>query len=215
MRTLDVKELNRQSPSPVTGELIREQLVGLAKNFKTSWVQLGQALYPVWKDKLFFSWGHDKFEQYTQKELGLKKTTALKLLKTYFFVEQEEPAYLHENYASDRDAGKVPDYDAINVLRLARAKKELDKQDYMKLRKAVFEKGRNDTLVRKDLTQLMKQRKEVDPDEERDKRNKESIRKLVTAIKSFKKDMDALKLSAPELVQEAESFMKRLEKELE
>ncbi|MFA5260402.1 MAG: hypothetical protein WC450_04165 [Candidatus Omnitrophota bacterium] len=215
MRVLDNKELNRKGASSVTGELLREQLIDLAKNFKMSWVQLGQALYPVWKDKLFFGWGHDKFEQYTQKELGIKKTTALKLLKTYFFVEQEEPAYLHEDYVSGREAEKVPDYDAINVLRLARAKKELDKQDYINLRKAVFEKGRNDTLVRKDLTQLMKQRKEVDPDEERDKRNKESIRKLLMAIKNFKKDMAALKLSSPELVVEAESLMKRLEKELE
>ncbi|HQO58471.1 MAG TPA: hypothetical protein PLT76_07090 [Candidatus Omnitrophota bacterium] len=215
MSMMDIKELNRKVAPSVTGELLRGQLVDLAKNFKTSWVQLGQALYPVWKDKLFFGWGHDKFEQYTQKELGLKKTTALKLLKTYFFVEQEEPAYLHEEYAAGREAGKVPDYDTINVLRLARAKKELEKEDYIKLRKAVFEKGRNDTLVRKDLTQLMKQRKEVDPEEERDKRNKESIRKLVTAIKNFQKDMTALKLSVPELVLEAESLMKRLEKELE
>jgi len=86
MSMMDIKELNRKVAPSVTGELLRGQLVDLAKNFKTSWVQLGQALYPVWKDKLFFGWGHDKFEQYTQKELGLKKTTALKLLKTYFFV---------------------------------------------------------------------------------------------------------------------------------
>ncbi len=214
MKILDRQDAKRTKQANITEDMLRENLVDLAKKFKLSWVQLGQTLYPVWKDKLFYTWGYDKFEYYVQRELGIKKTTALKLLKTYFFLEQEEPAYLKEDYVMNQDAGKVPDYDTINVLRLARSKKELDKHDYGQLRKSVFEKGRNDTLLRKDLTQLMKQRKEVDPEEERDKRNRDSIRKLVTAIKSFKKDMETLKLSSPGLVTEAESFMERLEKEL-
>jgi hypothetical protein len=213
MRTLDIDEL-RKKDAPVTGDRIRLQLVDMAKFFKRSWVDMGQALYPVWKDKLFYGWGYDKFEYYTQRELGIKKETALKLLKTYFFLEQEEPAYLQQDYTERREAPRVPDCDAINVLRLARQKKELDRADYQKLKNAVFEKGHNATAVRKDLTQLMKERKEVDPDEERENRNRDSLRKLLSAIQNFRKDMEVLKLAPPDIVQEAETLMQRLEKEL-
>ena len=39
--------------SPPTADAIRDKLMQHCKKFKTSWVELGQALYPVWKDKLF------------------------------------------------------------------------------------------------------------------------------------------------------------------
>jgi hypothetical protein len=50
---------------------------------------LGQNLYTAWRDKLYYTWGFEKFEDYTQEELGFKKQLAIKLLKTYFFLEQE------------------------------------------------------------------------------------------------------------------------------
>ena len=43
---------------------LRAHIAQHAKDFKLSWVQLGQGLYSVWRDKLYHSWGFEKFEDY-------------------------------------------------------------------------------------------------------------------------------------------------------
>ena len=198
----------------VTSELLRSQILDYSKDFKTSWVNLGQALYSVWRDKLYCAWGYDKFEYYTEQEVGLHKQTSLKLLKTYFFVESEEPAYLKKEFSQTREAVQVPGYEAVNVLRLAKQKKELHKDDYVKLRKDVFDKGKDASVIRKDLTTLMKERKPVDPEEEREKRNEAAIRKLYDALNSFKKDMEVLKLIPDNIIKDADDLMDKLESQL-
>jgi hypothetical protein len=198
----------------VTADALRHEILEHAKNFKTSWVSLGQALYSVYRDKLFHGWGYEEFEHYITQELGIKKQTALKLVKTYFFVEQEEPSYLKEEFVESRQTLGVPSVEMLDVLRKARQKKELTRDDYAKLRKNVFEKGKHEGLVMKDLTALMKERKQVDPEEEREKRNAASVGRFMTALRAFKKDMETLKLVSPAIVDEAEELLKKLEREV-
>jgi hypothetical protein len=215
MDTLDLIKQTERPKGPASADRIREVLVTHAKNFKVSWVNLGQALYPVWKDKLFYGWGFDKFEYYTERELGIQKPTAIKLLKTYFFLEQDEPAYLTREFPETRKAAQVPDCDAVNVLRLARQKRELNREDYQQIKKAAFDQGKDASGLRKDLTQLMKERKPVDPDEERQKRSAQSLQRMLTALKNFKKDMETLKIAPADIMKEADDFMERLQKALD
>ena len=56
---------------------IRERVLQFSREFKTSWIKLGQSLYTVWEDKLFHAWGHEKFEHYCKNEVGLKKEISL------------------------------------------------------------------------------------------------------------------------------------------
>jgi hypothetical protein len=189
----------------------RAHLAQYAKDFKLSWVQLGQGLYSVWRDKLYQSWEFDKFEDYAVRELGLKKPLALKLVKTYFFVEQDEPVYLKKEFAETRQTAVIPGYESLDVLRLARTRKELTREDYTKLRKDIFEKGKEASLVRKDLTAIIKERKKIDPGQAREERQNSSVRRLMAALRSFKKDMETLKLADPDIVEEAEELLERLE----
>ena len=195
----------------LTSDALRVELAEHAKSFKVSWVYLGQGLYSVWRDKLFYGWGFEKLEDYLAAELGIKKPLAMKLVKTYFFVEQEEPAYLKKEFSEAREALVVPGYESLDVLRLAKRSKEVNREDYVKLRKQVFEKGKDASLVRKDLTAIIKERKQVDPDEERENRQQASIRRFVNALKSFQKDMDVLKLVESDIVEEAETLLAKLE----
>src|SRR5277367_349361 len=192
-------------------ENLRAHIAQHAKDFKLSWVQLGQGLYSVWRDKLYHAWDFEKFEDYVIRELGLKKPLALKLVKTYFFVEQDEPVYLKKEFAEARDTAVIPGYESLDVLRLARAHKELTREDYTKLRKDIFEKGKEASIVRKDLTAIIKERKKVDPEQAREARQNTSVRRLVTALRSFKKDMETLQLVDPDIMEEAEELLKRLE----
>jgi hypothetical protein len=198
-----------------TSKELRAVVQAGVKDFKTAWLTLAQALYTIWRDKLYEYWGYEKFEHYVEREAGLKKSMALKLVKTYAFVEQNEPAYLKPDYLDQREATEVPELDAIHVLRLAKGKKELTKQDINDLRKQVFDKGRPAPLVRKDLTALMKERKQVDPDEEREQRNAAAVRRLLNAIRSFKKDADTLKLLRADVVKKAEELLKELESQID
>ncbi|MCK4881564.1 MAG: hypothetical protein KAS92_00910 [Candidatus Omnitrophica bacterium] len=213
MDSLEVLEEKKRidERSDVTSEMLRSQVLDYSKNFKTSWVKLGQVLYSIYRDKLYYAWGYDKFEYYTEQEIGLPKSLSLKLLKTYFFLETEEPAYLASDFSETRDAVQVPSYEAVNVLRMAKQKKELMRDDYVQLRKNVFDKGKDAAEVRKDLVAMMKERKPVDPEEERDKRNEAAIRKLYNALDSFKKDMEVLKLIPDNIIDEAKGLMSKLE----
>ncbi len=204
----------KHKPDMIADQL-REKILQHSKEFKTSWVNLGQALYTVWKDKFFIGWGYEKFEHYLEKEVSLKKTVALKLLKTYFFLEQDEPSYLKKEFVETRDPVQVPHYEAVNILRLARQKKELTRDDYAKLKNAIFEKGKDASLVRRDLVSMMRERKPVDPEEEREQRNLAAIRRLLNSLKSFKKDMETLKLAPSEFIQDAEEFISKLESHVE
>ena len=197
-----------------TVDELRARLLHSSKDFKIAWVELGQSLFTVYDDKLFHVWGHENFEDYVEKELGLPKSFAIKLVKTYAFVEQEEPVYLTKNFGDETQASLLPSFETLDLLRRARKTKELTKQDYIKLRKDVFEKGKGAAEVRKDLTAIIKERKQVNPDEEREKRNLASVKKFFTALKTFTQDMETLKLIPADIVKESEMLMKRIEDEL-
>lgn len=216
MEYIDIEEKidNTTKRPDLIGDEIRQKVLDYSKSFKTSWLKLGQYLYAAWQDKLYHSWGYDKFEDYTEAELGLKKGVCLKLLKTYLFLEEDEPDYLQKGFVDGRDPKHVPGLEEINVLRLAKNKKEILKSDYASLKKAVFDKGKDASVVRKELTTIIKERKQVDPDEEREKRSEASIKRFLTSIKSFKTDMETLKLIPANIIEETSELMSKLERQI-
>jgi hypothetical protein len=194
---------------------VRYRVLRSVKNFKASWMDLGQALYTVWKDKLYREWGYLTFEAYTSKEIGVRKDTAVKLLKSYYFLEKEEPQYLQRDLNETSEAAVVPGYEAINALRLAKNKKEIGEEDYAALKKNVFEKGRDVRDIKKDITALIRQREELDPQEAREKRKAEAVRRIISTLKTLKNEVQASKLLAANTIKEINSLIGRLETEME
>src|SRR3990167_11465278 len=96
---------------------LRHHILQSAKDFKTSWIKLGRALYTVWKEKLYKEWGYSTIEAYTSKEIGIRKQTAMKLLKSYYFLEKEEPDYLKKRFTSKEkeNSASVPSFESINA----------------------------------------------------------------------------------------------------
>lgn len=192
---------------------VRYRILQNVKNFKTSWIDLGQALYSVWKDKLYKDWGYTTLEAYTSKEIGLKKQTAMKLLKSYYFLEKEEPSYLKGEYTESADAGKVPTFEAVDALRLAKNKK-LDDDDYMSLKEKVLHRGKDAREVKKDLTALIKEREELEPEEARKKRETAIVRRFLSTLKSLKRDIELLKLLPAGIIKEANNLINKIELEI-
>jgi hypothetical protein len=193
---------------------LRQQILKNAKSFKTSWIELGRSLYAAWKDKLYKEWGYNNFDTYTAREIGIRKQTSMKLLRSYFFLEKEEPGYLRPGFADSTPASTLPGYEAIDVLRLAKNKKDLDTEDYANLKKEIFEKGKDARDVRRELTGLIRQRQELEPEEARNQRKITTVRRLVSILKSIKEEMRGSKLVSAAIIRQAESLISKLEDEL-
>jgi hypothetical protein len=194
---------------------LRYHILESAKNFKTSWIELGRSLYTVWKDKLYKDWGFGTFDIYTAKEIGIKKPTAMKLLRSYYFLEKEEPAYLKNDYTEKADTAKLPSYEAVDLLRKAKDKKALDQEDYSKLKKEIFEDGKDLQMVKRDLTSLIRQREELDPEEAYKRRRVATLRRFIGSLKALKQEAEISKLLPMSLIKETQELIKKIEKEIE
>jgi hypothetical protein len=195
-------------------ESLRYHILENAKGFKTSWIELGRSLYSVWRDKFYKEWGYNSFDNYTSKEIGIKKQTAMKLLKSYYFLEKEEPQYLRKEYYEEANANLVPTYEAIDVLRLAKNKKILDENDYSDMKKSIFQKGKDAREVKRELTSLIRQRQELEPEEAWEKRKFSTVRRFLGVLKALKTEIEQSKLLPAPLIKEAAVLIKKLEEEI-
>ncbi|MFA5068637.1 MAG: hypothetical protein WC300_02175 [Candidatus Omnitrophota bacterium] len=193
---------------------IRRGILESAKSFKTSWISFGQALYTVWKDKLYKGWGYDKFEAYTAKEIGIRKQTAVKLLRSYCFLEKEDPLYLKKDYNDEADTALVPSYESVDVLRLARDKKDLSKEDYAKIKKSVLEMGKDAGSVKKDLTALIRQREQLQPEEVWQKKRLTLLKRFLTTLKSLVDEARASNMLSSKAIDDLQKIIDGMETEL-
>ncbi|MFA6079115.1 MAG: hypothetical protein WC779_05155 [Candidatus Omnitrophota bacterium] len=216
MERLQTKSLEKISSrmQDIDESSIRYRILNSAKNFKTSWIELGQSLYSVWKDKLYKDWGYLTFDAYTAKEIGIKKQTALKLLKSYYFLEKEEPIYLKKDYNDSEEVAAVPSYESVNVLRLAKSKKDIDADDYAKLKTDVLDNGKDAREVKKDLCCMMKQREELDPEDARRKKRVATVRRYLSTLKSLKRDIEFSKMVSSGIIKEISGLINKIEAEI-
>ena len=192
---------------------MRDLAIQSSKNFKKSWIDLGRVLYSIWRDKTYKEWGYQNFDTYVTKEVGIRKATSLKLLKSYYFLEKEEPLYVEKEYADNADAKEIPSYEAVDVLRQAK-EKNINHEDYQSLKEKVFLKGKDSKEVRKDLTLFMREREELDPEEAWQKRKQTNIKRFVGTLKSLKREMEDSKILPAQIAKEVNSLIAKLEDQL-
>lgn len=185
-----------------------------ARHFKTSWIEFGQSLYTVWKDKLYKDWGYNHFDTYAIKEIGIRKQTALKLLRSYRFLEHEEPRYVSKDYNDGAQASEVPTYEAVNELRLASAKKDIPRSDYEDIKKKVLERGQDARAVKKDLTAIIKRREELEPREAWQKRKIALLKRFLGVLKSARREIGILKVLPAQIIKDADNLIRKLETEI-
>ncbi len=137
-----MKQLDPASP--------RYRVLSVARQFKSSWVELGEQLSQVRNKGEFNDWGHTSFEDYCRDEVRIKKDTALKLTGAYNFLKKAEPEILVRN----EQMLPVPDYRSIDLLRQAQEEQQMSEEQYQQLREAVFEKERSHPTVAKQFREL-------------------------------------------------------------
>ena len=136
----------------------RYRVLDVAKRFKSSWVELGEQLLLVSREKLFSHWGYSSFEEYCSREVRIKKPTAEKLTLAYRYLEKEEPALL----ARKGELKPLPDFRSIDLLRQAREEQNFPPEEFDALRTAVIEQDRSLPTVRKQFREVTSARKDPD-----------------------------------------------------
>ncbi|MDO9572652.1 MAG: hypothetical protein Q7J37_02065 [Candidatus Omnitrophota bacterium] len=212
-KTKSLRNIEEKMESLDSGSL-RYHILESAKNFKCSWIELGRSLYSVWKEKMYKEWGYINFDIYVSREIGIRKQTAMKLLKSYYFLEKEEPQYLKADYAQANKAAQIPSYESVDILRQAKNKKILDKDDYNNLKKEIFEKGRDAVELKKNLGVIIRSRQELEPEEAQEKRKMVTLRRLLGQLRSLKQEVEVLKMLPMPLIKELDALIKKLDLEI-
>ncbi len=193
---------------------LRYHILESAKNFKCSWIERGRSLYSVWKDKLYKGWGQVSFDIYVSRETGIRKQTAMKLLKSYYFLEKEEPQYLKNEYAASVQTVNLPSYESVNILRQAKNNKGLGEDDYTNLKKEVFEKGQDVQELKKNLGVIIRQRQELNPEDAQEKKRYFALNRLLGQLRSLKQEVEVLKLLSVPLIKDLNSLIKNIDQEI-
>jgi len=192
---------------------VRDLVQKATLDFKNSWRNLAQALFTVFNDKLYRNWGYDKFDQYTEKEVHIRKHTVMKLIRSYAFLEKEEESLYITDETEDKSSTDRPSLtlEAADILR--KAKRSLDDDGYKQVKKDIIHRGKESREVKKDLTALiMKRRKDVNPEEERTKHRKITINRFLGLLRSFKNEIEVLKILPSTVAKEIEQLLKSIQK---
>lgn len=97
------------------GEPERADLIARTRRFKSSWIELAEALSACQKSQHYTRWGYAGFEEYYRKELHLKTSTVNKLVGSYAFLRKSAP----EVFERDGIAQEMPTIQSIDFLRRA------------------------------------------------------------------------------------------------
>ena len=111
------------------------------RNFKRSWLELGEALSEVKRGKTWEKWGYETFEAYAKAELKLRMDTVEKLTGSYMFLHKRAPEVLRR----DPLESHLPSYQAIDFLRRAEERNDIDNtvsdETMGEVRKKVLDEG--------------------------------------------------------------------------
>ncbi len=215
IKSKTLRNIERKMETVEPGSL-RYNVLEAVKNFKSSWIGLGQIIYTVYKDKMFKEWGYLTFEAYCKTELGLQKQTASKLLHSYYFLEKHEPQFLKTVQAQEPiDPKTIPTVDAVNVLRLAANNKALTEDDYQDFKKDVFENGKEGKEIKKQMgLRLRSMREEEDPQKARQERRLRALKRLYSMAKTLQKELMHGNFITDKTSKELERFLECLQGEI-
>jgi hypothetical protein len=115
----------------------RVELLRRARQFKSSWIELAQALTEARKNGRWKSWGFETFDDYTRRELHLRQETVDKLTGSYSFLQRRAPAVLER----DGVGAPLPSYQAIDFLRRAEASADAPREAVEEIRRKVLDEA--------------------------------------------------------------------------
>lgn len=140
--------------SEINPESVRSKALVSLRDFRSSWVKLGQYLTEIAYGGDYKEWGYDDFEVYCASELGLKKPTVKKLMVSYNYMKSYEPGLLAQDSAGE--AKCLVDCDTIEQLKKARERDDIEEEEKEELHRMAFESGVDQKVIRKEIKERIK-----------------------------------------------------------
>lgn len=138
-----------RTPMAESAGAFREEVLHAARAFKASWTGLARVLTRVRDEALWENWGFPSFEAYCTRELHIRKATALKLTRSWSFLDRHERHWKPE--ASD--ARPAPAFEVVEVLAEAEERGALDAEEYRSIRDSIWDPDRPVAAVRRELSE--------------------------------------------------------------
>jgi hypothetical protein len=113
----------------------RAELLRRARQFKSSWIDLAQALTATKRSGRWKEWGYDSLEAYAKSELHLRPETVDKLTGSYTFLQRKAPAVLSRDALNE----PIPSYQSVDFLRRAEASENAPRDTVDAIRRRVLE----------------------------------------------------------------------------
>lgn len=199
----------------VEQDQLREKVVEVARRHKASWIELGQYLHTIQKNKIYKYWGYLEFDNYCMKELGIRPNTALKMTRSYLYLEREEPKVIESHNSAEENPRTIPSYESVNILRLARKNPLLKPNDVAALREHVFEDAKEPKEVRAHVRRLLSDREVKDSGEVRKGRRNAVIKRLISVLTSTRKELQNEKLLPAHILNQIDELSAKLQDQLE
>ena len=197
-------------------ESLRFQVLSAVQKFKGNWLDLGRFISLVQKRQLFKEWDFSTFDGYCTRELKLRQATVGKLLKSYHFLKKEEPGYLSRKMDAEDESGEIPDYESINVLRMARAKKAISEDEYSRLRSAVLNEEAEPREVGRQYRSILQSAREaaMDPEEAWARKRMQSLKKVLSSLRTVKNTVELSHLLREDGIAMLKKLIEQVEEEL-
>lgn len=132
MRDLE-RALDASADDPERAELIER-----TRRFKSSWIDLAEALSALARSARYREWGYESLEAYAKGELHLRHETVLKLTGSFTFLQRRAPEVL----SRDGVGKKIPSYQAVDFLRRAEEESPAPRDVVDAIREQVLDEGR-------------------------------------------------------------------------
>ncbi len=121
------------------GDPERAEVIGRARTFKRSWLELAEALTGVLERGSWEGWGYKSFDAYCKKELQITPSTAAKLTGSFRFLKSSAPTIIERSHAS-HDA-PVPDVKVVDFVQRAEERGAADEDTMAEIRRVAFDEG--------------------------------------------------------------------------
>ncbi len=177
----------------------RYRVLNSARQFKASWVDLGEQLVTVNRGNLFSEWGYSTFEEYCSREIRIRKQTAQKLTLAFGYLQQKAPTLLEQ-----KETRPAPDYRSVDLLRRAEEEEQFSDKEFSDLRQAVLEENRSLPTIQKKFRDSVQSRLSL----------KESEFQAAKAALSSAKRLESILAALPDTGQEIRPLLADLIREL-
>jgi hypothetical protein len=180
----------------------RHTVVSAARRFKATWVELGKLLVKVQAESLYEGWGYESFDAYCSKELHIRKQTALKLTKSFSFLERHEPKAV----SSEDFVERAPAFEVVEVLAGAEERGQLSAQEYRSIRDSIWNQDKPTSELKREISERFPAPPADRPANFELRRLASFARKLATELGASRKVPKAISERAAALAEDVEEL---------